>query len=149
MSKGISGIIKYGTRKEAHVIGSVLRSDPFLEVSILQGLDEKNIATQLVGDYNLPNVLAAVATGKLFNVPERKIKEAIENYSPSNSRSQLLHQGSNKIILDAYNAKPSSMKLAIENFSKFPGDKILILGSMAELGSESEKEHSLLVDQIQ
>ena len=149
MSKGISGIIKYGTRKEAHVIGNVLRSDPFLEVRILQGLDEKNIATQLVGDYNLPNVLAAVATGKLFNVPETKIKEAIENYSPSNSRSQLLQLGSNKIILDAYNANPSSMKLAIENFSKFPGDKILILGSMAELGNESEKEHSLLVDQIQ
>jgi len=103
----------------------------------------------LVGDYNLPNVLAAVATGKLFNVAERKIKEAIENYSPSNSRSQLLHQGSNKIILDAYNANPSSMKLAIENFSKFRGDKILILGSMAELGNESEKEHSLLIDQIQ
>jgi len=149
MSKGISGIIKYGTRKEAHIIGKVFRSDPFLEVDILQGLDEKNISTQLVGDYNLPNVLAAVATGKLFNVPGRKIKEAIENYSPSNSRSQLLQQGSNKIILDAYNANPSSMKLAIENFSKFPGDKILILGSMAELGTESEKEHSSLVDQIQ
>ena len=148
MSKGISGIIKYGTREEAHIIGKVFRSDPFLEVEILQGLDAKNITTQLVGDYNLPNVLAAVATGKLFNVPEQNIKEAIENYSPSNSRSQLLQQGSNKIILDAYNANPSSMKLAIENFSKFPGDKILVLGSMAELGNESEKEHSSLVNQI-
>jgi UDP-N-acetylmuramoyl-tripeptide--D-alanyl-D-alanine ligase len=148
MSKGISGIIKYGTTGEAHIIGNVFRSDPFLEVEILQGLDQRNITTQLVGDYNLPNVLAAVATGKLFNVPGTRIKEAIGNYSPSNSRSQLLQLGSNKIILDAYNANPSSMKLAIENFSKFPGDKILILGSMAELGMESEKEHALLIDQI-
>jgi len=148
MSKGISGIIKYGTREDAHIIGKVFRSDPFLEVEILQGLDQKNISTQLVGDYNLPNVLAAVATGKLFNVPGKKIKQAIENYSPTNSRSQLLQQGGNKIILDAYNANPSSMKLAIENFSKIPGDKVLILGSMAELGKESEKEHIALIEQI-
>lgn len=148
MSKGISGIIKYGTRDDAHIIGKTIQSDPFLEVEILQGLDEKKISTQLVGDYNLPNVLCTVATGKLFNVPDNKIKEAIENYTPSNSRSQLLQQGTNKIILDAYNANPSSMKLAIDNFSKFPGDKILILGSMAELGNESEKEHNSLVDLI-
>jgi UDP-N-acetylmuramoyl-tripeptide--D-alanyl-D-alanine ligase len=148
MSKGISGIIKYGTKGDAHIIGKVFRNDPFLEVEILQGLDEKYISTQLVGDYNLPNVLAAAATGKLFNVPEKKIKKAIENYIPSNSRSQLLQLGTNKIILDAYNANPSSMKLAIENFSKFQGEKILILGSMAELGNESEKEHASLIDQI-
>jgi len=148
MSKGISGIIKYGTAGDAHVIGKVLRNDPFLQVEITQGLDEKTISTQLVGDYNLPNVLAAVATGKLFNVPEKNIRQSIENYVPSNSRSQLLEQGSNKIILDAYNANPSSMKLAIENFSKFPGDKILILGSMAELGNESEMEHAQLIEQI-
>jgi len=148
MSKGISGIIKYGIKENAHVVGKVSKSDPFLEVEILQGLDEKHINTQLVGDYNLPNVLAAVATGKLFNVAENKIKTGIENYVPSNSRSQLLQQGTNKIILDAYNANPSSMKLAIENFSKFRGEKILILGSMAELGNDSEKEHASLVDQI-
>src|SRR5205085_782308 len=99
MSKGISGIIKYGTKGDAHIIGRAIQTDTFLEVEIVQGLDEKKISTQLVGDYNLPNVLAAVATGKLFNVPEKKIKEAIENYSPSNSRSQLVQQGTNKIIL--------------------------------------------------
>ena len=76
------------------------------------------IKTQLVGDYNLPNVLAAVAVGKHFKVPDEKIKSAIENYDPSNSRSQLFEKGTNKIILDAYNANPSSMKLAIENFAK-------------------------------
>jgi UDP-N-acetylmuramoyl-tripeptide--D-alanyl-D-alanine ligase len=148
MSKGISGVIKYGTRGDAHVIGRVLKSDPLLEVEILQGLDEKLIKTQLVGEYNLPNVLAAITIGKYFNVTDSKIKFAIENYTPSNSRSQLIQKGDNKIILDAYNANPSSMKLAIENFSKIPGDKVLILGSMAELGKESEKEHQALVEQI-
>ena len=148
MSKGISGVIKYGSKGDAHVIGQVLKSDPFLEVGIVQGLNEKNIKTQLVGDYNLPNVLAAVTVGKFFKVPELKITTAIENYIPSNSRSQLIEKGTNKIILDAYNANPTSMKLAIENFSKLPGDKILILGSMAELGKVSEQEHAMLVGQI-
>ncbi|HMG69261.1 MAG TPA: UDP-N-acetylmuramoyl-tripeptide--D-alanyl-D-alanine ligase [Chitinophagaceae bacterium] len=148
MSKGISGIIKYGTKEDAHIIGNVSRNDPFLEIKITQGLDEKEIKTQLVGEYNLPNVLAAVTVGKFFDVPEKKIRSAIETYTPSNSRSQLIQQGNNKIILDAYNANPSSMKVAVENFSKVPGDKILILGSMAELGNESEKEHAALIEQI-
>jgi UDP-N-acetylmuramoyl-tripeptide--D-alanyl-D-alanine ligase len=148
MSKGISGIIKYGTKDEAHVIGRVLKNDPLLEVEIKQGLDVKEIKTQLVGEYNLPNVLAAVTVGKFFKVPEAKIKLAIENYAPSNSRSQLIKKGTNKIILDAYNANPTSMKLAIENFSKMPGEKVLILGSMAELGNESGAEHKELVDQL-
>jgi len=148
MSKGISGIIKYGTKGDAHLIGVAKKSDPFLEVEIIQGLDEKNIKTQLVGGYNLPNVLAAVTIGKFFKVPEARIRQAIENYMPSNSRSQLVQMGSNKIIMDAYNANPSSMRLAVENFSKMPGEKILILGSMAELGNESQKEHAELVDQI-
>jgi UDP-N-acetylmuramoyl-tripeptide--D-alanyl-D-alanine ligase len=148
MSKGISGIIKYGTGGDAHVIGRVLKNDPLLEVEILQGLDERKIRTQLVGEYNLPNVLAAVTIGKFFKVADVKTRSGIENYIPSNSRSQLIQKGDNKIILDAYNANPSSMKLAIENFSKMPGDKVLILGSMAELGNESEQEHKALVQQI-
>lgn len=148
MSKGISGIIKYGTKSDAHVIGKVLKNDPLLEVEITQGFDQKYIKTQLVGEYNLPNVLAAVTVGKFFNVPESNIKSAIENYTPSNSRSQLVKKGSNQVILDAYNANPSSMNLAIENFSRIPGDKVLVLGSMAELGKESEAEHTSLIEQI-
>lgn len=148
MSKGISGIIKYGTKGDVDVIGKVLKNDPLLEVEIVRGLDDKKIRTQLVGEYNLANVLAAVTIGKSFKVPELKIKSAIESYTPSNSRSQLIRVGTNRIILDAYNANPSSMKLAIENFSKIPGDKILILGSMAELGKESEKEHLGIIKQI-
>ena len=118
MSKGISGIIKFGTVEDAHVIGKAVRSEPFLEVEITQGMENGNVKTKLVGDYNLPNVLAAVTVGKNFKVSEEKIREAIAGYEPSNSRSQLKQVGSNKIILDAYNANPSSMRLAIENFAK-------------------------------
>jgi UDP-N-acetylmuramoyl-tripeptide--D-alanyl-D-alanine ligase len=149
MSKGISGIIKYGTQENDHIIGKVFRNDPFLEVEITQGLDNGLIKTQLIGDYNLPNVLAAVTVGKFFEVPEEKIRSAIENYVPTNSRSQLIEENSNKIILDAYNANPSSMKLAIENFAKKNEEnKILMLGAMAELGNESVQEHQQIIDLI-
>jgi UDP-N-acetylmuramoyl-tripeptide--D-alanyl-D-alanine ligase len=149
MSKGISGIIKYGTEQNDHVIGNILRNETFLEVEITQGLDNGKIRTQLVGEYNLPNVLAAVIVGKFFEVPEEKIRSAIENYTPSNSRSQLIEKGTNHIILDAYNANPSSMKLAIENFAKNNAEnKILMLGAMAELGKESVQEHEAIIDLI-
>jgi len=149
MSKGISGIIKYGTEENDHIIGKVFRNDPFLQVEVIQGLDDKIIPTQLVGEYNLPNVLAAVTIGKFFEVPEKKIRSSIENYSPSNSRSQLIEKDSNKIILDAYNANPSSMKVAIENFAtKKEENKILVLGAMAELGKESLYEHEQIIDLI-
>jgi len=149
MSKGISGIIKYGTTEDAHVIGSVKKSNPYLEVAIKQGMDDHLIQTQLVGEYNLPNVLAAVTVGKTFKIDEKKIRSAIENYTPSNSRSQLLEKGTNKFILDAYNANPSSMKLAIENFAALAVDnKVLMLGAMAELGNESPEEHRAIVELI-
>jgi UDP-N-acetylmuramoyl-tripeptide--D-alanyl-D-alanine ligase len=149
MSKGISGIIKYGTTKDAHIIGKVKKSEPYLEVEIIQGIDGGSISTKLVGEYNLPNVLAAVTAGKTFNVKDKKIKEAIENYTPSNSRSQLIEKGTNKIILDAYNANPASMRLAIENFAKLQADnKVLMLGAMAELGTESLNEHKAIIDLI-
>jgi UDP-N-acetylmuramoyl-tripeptide--D-alanyl-D-alanine ligase len=107
------------------------------------------ISTNLVGDYNLPNVLGAVAVGKYFEIEETKIRTAIESYTPTNSRSQLIEKHSNKIILDAYNANPSSMKAAIENFAKADGnEKILALGAMAELGTDSLKEHKDIIREI-
>ena len=149
MSKGISGIIKYGTEENDHVIGKVFRNDPFLQVEIIQGLGANVISTQLVGEYNLPNVLAAVTVGEFFEVPDVMITSSIENYIPSNSRSQLIDKASNKIILDAYNANPSSMKLAIENFAnKNAENKILMLGAMAELGNASLYEHKEIIDLI-
>jgi UDP-N-acetylmuramoyl-tripeptide--D-alanyl-D-alanine ligase len=148
MSKGIPEIITYGTQ-HAGVTGFVKRSSGLLEVSITAGADLPSIKTNLVGEYNLPNILLAVTIGKYFKVPDEKIKSALENYLPSNSRSQLIEKDGNKIILDAYNANPSSMKAAIENFVNMDGaEKVLILGGMMELGSESLKEHQALVDLI-
>jgi UDP-N-acetylmuramoyl-tripeptide--D-alanyl-D-alanine ligase len=147
MSRGIREIIQYGTTT-GDVVGKVSASDPFLTVSFTKGFPGE-ISTSLVGDYNLPNVLAAVTLGKYFSVPDEKIKTSIESYKPSNSRSQMMNRGSNKIILDAYNANPSSMKLAIENFSRSAGEKkILVLGAMAELGEDSLSEHKAIVQQI-
>ena len=149
MSKGISGIIKYGTGEDVHIKGHVTASLPFMQVKITQGLYNGIIHTHLAGDYNLPNVLAAVTIGNYFKVPDEKIVEAIENYQPANSRSQVIQMGSNKVIMDAYNANPSSMKLAIEHFARIPSkNKILLLGSMAELGQETEKEHRAIVEEI-
>jgi UDP-N-acetylmuramoyl-tripeptide--D-alanyl-D-alanine ligase len=149
MSKGIATIITYGT-SNADTVGTVVESEPFLKVAINHAEALSAINTQLVGDYNLPNILVAVAVGNYFKVPEAKIKASIEGYTPSNSRSQLLKKGTNTFILDAYNANPSSMKLAIENFVKFHADnKILMLGAMAELGAESLDEHLAIVNLVQ
>jgi UDP-N-acetylmuramoyl-tripeptide--D-alanyl-D-alanine ligase len=148
MSRGIPVIHTYGTHN-AEVTGNIFQTDPFLSVQFNKGY-EGTIQTNLVGSYNLPNVLSAVAIGVYFKVSPQKISGAIESYMPSNSRSQLIQKGNNKIILDAYNANPSSMKAAIENFSRMTNpDKILALGAMAELGTTSLEEHESLVEEIQ
>ncbi len=145
MSQGIEKIFDYG-QTSGHVQGQVISSEPFLKVNITKGFaTPTTIHTQLVGDYNLPNVLCAVAIGIYCKVPQEKIVAAIENYAPSNSRSQLMQLGSNQIILDAYNANPSSMKLAIENFARLSvSGKVLMLGGMMELGAESVAEHEAI-----
>jgi UDP-N-acetylmuramoyl-tripeptide--D-alanyl-D-alanine ligase len=148
MSRGISAIKTYGTI-DAEIQGQVAKSDGFLKVKMNKGTGISEISTNLVGEYNLPNVLVAVAVGKFFKVPDNDIKKALENYVPSNSRSQLVEKGSNKIILDAYNANPTSMKAAIENFAKMEGtDKVLLLGGMMELGEESLAEHAAIIQLI-
>ena len=157
MSRGIPHIIKYGTH-DADVTGNIHKENTtsFLNVDIQGG---PTIHTQLVGDYNLPNVLVAVAVGRHFKVTDTAIKAAIEAYTPSNSRSQLIQKDGNHIILDAYNANPSSMRAAIENFARLvpagisaspepTNNKLLILGAMAELGPESLAEHQGIVDLI-
>jgi len=148
MSRGISKVITYGTQ-DAGITGKIKRNEPFLQVQITGGMKNIEIRTKLVGEYNLPNILAAVCVGNNFGITEDKIKSAIENYEPSNSRSQLIADGSNRIILDAYNANPTSMKAAIENFAHLQADnKILILGAMAELGPGSAKEHEEIIELI-
>ncbi|MCP9751663.1 UDP-N-acetylmuramoyl-tripeptide--D-alanyl-D-alanine ligase [Ferruginibacter sp. HRS2-29] len=148
LSAGISDIITYGT-SAADYIGEIRQDSGLLEVAITKGADLPSIKTQLVGGYNLPNVLTAVCIGKTFGVPDEHIRTALEQYVPSNSRSQLLQKGTNRIILDAYNANPTSMKAAIENFAKMEGgNKVLVLGGMMELGDASEKEHAQIVETI-
>ena len=148
MSAGITNIIPYGTT-DGLVQGNILSNEPFVEVAITKGLGINHVKTQLVGDYNLPNILCAIVIGKYFSVPAEKIKAAIENYTPSNSRSQLIQRGSNAIILDAYNANPTSMKAAIENFAGLHTDKkVLMLGGMMELGEASLDEHRAIIELI-
>ena len=107
------------------------------------------VQTQLVGAYNLQNLLAAVAVGVNFGVERRAICHALENYRPTNNRSQFVDTGNNRLVVDAYNANPTSMMAALENFAQMDGSaKMLILGDMRELGADSEKEHQQLVDII-
>lgn len=148
MSAGIKEIITYGT-KDASLNGQAIKSEPFLEIKLDHLSFTSNIQTQLVGSYNLPNVLVAVTIGLYFKIPAENIKKAIESYTPSNSRSQLVQWGTNQVILDAYNANPSSMRLAIENFAAIQKPhKTLLLGAMAELGEESIEEHKAIIELI-
>ncbi len=122
-----------------------IQANPFV---VIQYLDQV-ITTHLIGLYNANNVNAAIAIGKFFGINNDSIKEALESYIPENNRSQLLTKGTNEIILDAYNANPSSMKVAIENFILLNKErKILFLGDMFELGNESRSEHKAIVHSL-
>ena len=116
----------------------------FVEASPFVKVQFKNviIESKLIGKYNYNNIAVAVAVGNHFNVPETDIKNAIENYTPVNNRSQIIQKGTNKIILDAYNANPSSMQAALENFAQLKDkNKVVFLGDMFELGKDSKEEH--------
>ncbi len=148
MSKGIKEIITYGAHS-GDIQANAIDHHGMISLEGTKGFNER-IDTQLVGTYNLPNVLAAVTIGLYFKVPMDKIKSAIENYTPTNSRSQLMNWHNNQLILDAYNANPSSMKLAVENFAKIDStEKIMCLGGMKELGEDSVLEHQALINYIQ
>ncbi|CAL1521580.1 UDP-N-acetylmuramoyl-tripeptide--D-alanyl-D-alanine ligase [Chitinophaga sp. MM2321] len=149
MSDGIKDIITYGSQ-EADYTGNPVADSAFLGVQVTGNSQVGFIQTQLVGAYNFPNVMAAVAVASHFKVPENKIGPAIAAYTPSNNRSQVIRQGSNTIIMDAYNANPSSMKAAIENFAGIQAPKkVLLLGAMMELGADSIKEHQVLATLLQ
>lgn len=146
MSKGIRTVITYG-RENADYTGTPAAGTALLE---LETKATGRIATQLVGDYNFPNVMAAIAIGLHFNVPPEKIRASIEQYVPSNNRSQIVQRGSNTFIMDAYNANPSSMKAAIANFAGLNAPaKVLLLGAMKELGADSLHEHQALAELLQ
>ena len=139
-------IIYYGNKGSDFCSGSIISTGEFLTVKVN---DDLIVKTQLVGNYNFENVLAAICIGKYFGVEDSSIEEAIENYVPSNNRSQKLVVGSNTILLDAYNANPSSMTEALRNFEKLDApNKITILGEMMELGEYSKDEHLKIIDAV-
>lgn len=130
---------------KANVNISSVDANPFVKIRF----SDLNIQTHLIGLYNANNINAAIAIGKYFEVDDSDIKVALENYIPENNRSQIINKGTNKIILDAYNANPSSMAVAIENFLQLnDAAKMMILGDMFELGTESAQEHKTIVNLV-
>ena len=120
-----------------------VNANPFVTIEF----DDVIIKSHLIGLYNANNINAAITIGKYFNVSKNDIKNAIESYIPENNRSQLITKGTNEIILDAYNANPSSMAVALENFLQLDKtNKLIIIGDMFELGDASLAEHKMIVD---
>ncbi len=137
--------VTYGADPHSDVNALLTKSLPFLELM----WQNQPIETNLYGDYNFENVMAAICIGKYFDIDPSDIVEAIASYIPENNRSQLLQSGSNKIYLDAYNANPSSMSVSISHFQKLDArNKVLILGDMLELGDESQAEHKKIISEI-
>ncbi|MFP4448467.1 MAG: UDP-N-acetylmuramoyl-tripeptide--D-alanyl-D-alanine ligase [Bacteroidales bacterium] len=137
--------LTYGEENKENVNYNIqlIRTEPYLKIKTKDG----EISSQLIGKYNFENLMTAISLGYFFEVPFPQIKQAIEEYTPTNNRSQLLNSKYNTIILDAYNANPSSMQAAISNFAKYrKKPKILILGDMFELGKYSMDEHNQLVE---
>lgn len=125
---------------------NLLDANPFLKVNFLKTV----IESKLLGHYNFSNIAAAIAMGIYFDVSQGNIKKGIENYTPGNNRSQIIKKGSNTIILDAYNANPSSMLAALENFNHLDAkSKIVVIGDMFELGTDAPSEHQNIVDYIE
>lgn len=143
-------IMTYGYDETANVRGELMDCAPFLCFRWQEpGGEWKEVHTHLIGTYNLDNMLAAIAIGLHFGIDAQRICHALETYTPKNNRSQLMETKHNKLIVDAYNANPSSMAAAIENFRLMDvGNKMAILGDMRELGEVSEEEHQKVVDRI-
>lgn len=148
--------IKYGESEENFVSGKIISCTPYINVNLnLNGnasgeSQTYEINTQLIGDYNLSNILSAACIGRFFGVMDEDIVSALSEYTPTNNRSQCTLTERNTLIVDAYNANPTSMEAAIKNFSKIETSdkKVLILGDMKELGGDSEAEHVKVLNQI-
>ena len=148
IAKGIEQIT-YGNGDDAFASGQVVSCDPFLVFNWKQQGKLHTVETHIIGSYNLDNVLAAVAVGRFFKIPAERISRAIAAYEPTNNRSQFKKTDNNELIIDAYNATPSSMKVALDNFITMPVQpKAIILGDMRELGPTSDELHAEVVAQI-
>ena len=144
LSEGINHIT-YGKRGDYR--GELLPGNLYLTFNLPDY--SMKIQTQLTGDYNFSNAMAAIAVGLHFNIPIENVKSALESYKPDNNRSQIIYKGNKTIIIDAYNANPSSMLAAIENLLRISTlHKAVLLGDMFELGTESLAEHQKIVDML-
>ena len=137
---------KFGTASTSDSIIELVSTQPFVTIRY----KEKIIKSNLAGTYNFNNIAVAIAIGNYFKIDLNNIVSAIESYVPTNNRSQLIEKGSNTIIMDAYNANPTSMLAALENFKQLEkNNKILFLGDMFELGSTAEEEHQNIVNYLE
>ncbi len=154
MLAGINaGVSYYGESEDAVCSGEILSADPFLTLRLsfrdMETVEEMEVNTQLVGGYNLENILAAVAIGLHFRIRTDDIRNALEGWSTENNRSQRVETGKNVLIMDAYNANPSSMMAALENFSlQDHPRKVLVLGDMLELGENEIRAHREILEHI-
>ena len=151
MCKGLP-LVEYGKPGQEGLLveGEVLECNPFVMFRWRRGGgDWHMVQTNLIGAYNVDNALAAITIGLKFGVKEQDASDAVANYMPQNNRSQLTETGRNHLVVDAYNANPTSMAAALENFSMIKAqDKMLILGDMRELGDVSQDEHRRIVEEI-
>ncbi|MGI6243258.1 MAG: UDP-N-acetylmuramoyl-tripeptide--D-alanyl-D-alanine ligase [Prevotella sp.] len=163
--RSIEHVMTYGQDARAQIRGEVVSCEPFLKLQWTATPIDRQAAscndqvqcseyvvqTKLIGTYNLDNALAAVAVGLHFGLTPQQICHALENYVPSNKRSQLELTARNQLIVDAYNANPTSMAAAIENFERInvPQPKMAILGDMRELGDVSQTEHQKIVELLE
>ena len=144
-------LIPYGTEDDLYVNGRITGNSPYLTFEWKAGKagETYQVQTQLIGEYNFPNALAAITIGLFFGVEATKINEALAGYTPQNNRSQLKKTNDNTLIIDAYNANPTSMMAALQNFRNMEvPHKMLLLGDMRELGAESAAEHQKIADYI-
>ena len=145
ITKEYSNKFTFG-KTNSNVNYSVNTVNPQISISV----EDITIKSNLFGEYNVENLAAAICIGKYFDLSNARIKEGIENYIPNNNRSQIIEKGSNKIILDAYNANPTSMQLALVNFNDISEkNKILFIGDMYELGENSHEMHQDIVSTIE
>ena len=138
--------IAEGIKQIPYVEGDVVETNPFVKFSY----GSETVQTQLIGNYNIVNLLAAVTIGKYFGVENADINAALSEYAPTNNRSQLMQTEKNTLIVDAYNANPTSMAAALDNFKSITSDKekMVILGGMGELGPGSDEEHNKIREKI-
>ena len=141
-------LVEYGEAPYLFITGQVTDNSPYLAFNWQHGADGSNeVQTHLIGAYNFTNALAAVAIGRYFEVDDDSINQALSGYEPQNNRSQLQKTADNTLIIDAYNANPTSMMAALQNFQQMKAEhKMLILGDMRELGADSLAEHQRIVD---